>query len=171
MVLISKINQVFLIPILCVFLISRTNALNCYFCSSSSSIYNEDCQNGTPALRFGSCRSGYNYCIARYIEYADGSSNILRDCSISNEMPLFNATLSTGFQFHCDSNLCNSGYIGPASTPSTVPAEEFPNTFNPSSSASRGVLSWFHWSFGVAFYCLSSFIFFLDAYPNVLYHL
>ena len=106
-----------------------------------------------------------------FLNYLKGSSNILRDCSITNEMPLFNATLSTGFQFHCDSNLCNSGYIGPASTPSTVPAEEFPNTFNPSSSASRGVLSWCHWSFGVAFYCLSSFIFFLDAYPNVLYHL
>lgn len=48
------------------------SGLKCYFCTSSTSIYNEDCQNGTLALRSGQCPFGYDFCVARYTENTDG---------------------------------------------------------------------------------------------------
>ncbi|XP_046437693.1 uncharacterized protein LOC124188838 isoform X2 [Daphnia pulex] len=160
----AKIHLVLLISI--VLLTSRANGLKCYFCTSSTSIYNEDCQNGTSTLRSGQCPFGYNFCVARYTEHTDGSSNIMRDCSVSAELPSLDTASSIGYQITCSFDLCNSGYIG-ASTPTTTTS--IPHTFNPSSSAPRlqHAISLCTWTFGFTLYFLGGIVLLMDAFSNV----
>jgi hypothetical protein len=69
------------------------------------------------------------------------------------------AKLPTGFQTHCNSDFCNSGYIGLST-----------NTESPSSSASSvRALSFFNWTCVVTLYLLGGVIFLMDSFLNGFY--
>nr|CAH0113596.1 unnamed protein product [Daphnia galeata] len=95
-------TKIFLI-ILILITVLRTSTgksirLKCYACSSSSSIYDIDCDQGTSKVRSGTCPTNKkHYCIIRRTNYTDGSGSVLRDCS----------SKPSTLDFSCSSDLCN----------------------------------------------------------------
>ncbi|KAK4022538.1 hypothetical protein OUZ56_008000 [Daphnia magna] len=121
MVLISKIY----VSLLIVLLTNYANGLKCHFCTSSNSIYNEDCQYGKNTLPSGDCPPQFTSCVTRYAEDAAGKAHILRDCSRKNYLAPWNYPIE--LTTYCDFNSCNVGYVG-----------ESGSTYKPSNSAPCG---------------------------------
>ncbi|KAI9555195.1 hypothetical protein GHT06_017710 [Daphnia sinensis] len=124
MVWISKIYVSLLIALLT----NYANGLKCHFCTSSSSIYNENCQYGSNTLPSGDCPSQFTSCVTRYAKDAAGNAHILRDCSRKDYLASWNYPIE--FTTYCDFDSCNVGYVGESGSTST--------TTEPSYSASGG---------------------------------
>ncbi|XP_057366995.1 uncharacterized protein LOC130687940 [Daphnia carinata] len=113
MVLISKIYVSLLIALLT----NYANGLKCHFCTSSNSIYNENCQYGTNTLPSGDCPAEFTSCVTRYAEDATGDVHILRDCSRRNYLAPWNYPIE--MTTYCDFDKCNVGYVGESGSTTT----------------------------------------------------
>ncbi|KZS08822.1 Uncharacterized protein APZ42_027104 [Daphnia magna] len=132
MVLISKIY----VSLLIVLLTNYANGLKCHFCTSSNSIYNEDCQYGKNTLPSGDCPPQFTSCVTRYAEDAAGKAHILRDCSRKNDLAPWNYPIE--LTTYCDFNSCNVGYVGESGSTTKQPTTKQPTTSKPSNSAPCG---------------------------------
>ena len=109
----------------CYFALVNAAGLKCYACSSSSSIYDIDCDQGTSKVRSGTCPTNKkHYCIIRRTNYTDGECEIFRFICKMLDQWIYNFLFTnsrTGsgsvfrdcsskpstLDFSCSSDLCN----------------------------------------------------------------